>query len=47
MSKSDLNKRAIESLQTIAQNWYDQIKSGVIPSINLPTRTKHNIEYRR
>ena len=45
MSKSDLNKRAIESLQTIAQNWYDQIKSGVIPSINLPTRTKHNIEY--
>jgi DNA topoisomerase-6 subunit A len=45
MSKSDLNKRAIESLQTIAQNWYDQIKNGVIPSINLPTRTKHNIEY--
>jgi DNA topoisomerase-6 subunit A len=45
MSKSDLNKRAIESLQTIAQNWYDQIKSGVVPSINLPTRTKHNIEY--
>jgi len=45
MSKADLNKRAIESLQTIAQNWYDQIKSGVIPSINLPTRTKHNIEY--
>jgi DNA topoisomerase VI subunit A len=45
MSKSDLNKRAIESLQTIAQNWYNQIKSGIIPSINLPTRTKHNIEY--
>ncbi|MEI6292794.1 MAG: DNA topoisomerase IV subunit A [Methanomicrobiales archaeon] len=45
MSKADLNKRAIESLQKIAQNWYDQIKSGVIPSINLPTRTKHNIEY--
>lgn len=45
MSKSDLNKRAIESLQTIAQNWYDQIKSGIIPSINLPTRTKHNIEF--
>ncbi|MCU0630100.1 MAG: DNA topoisomerase IV subunit A [Methanoregulaceae archaeon] len=45
MSKADLNKRAIESLQTIAQSWYDQIKSGVIPSINLPTRTKHNIEY--
>jgi len=45
MSKSDLNKRAIENLQTIAQNWYDQLKSGVIPSINLPTRTKHNIEY--
>ncbi len=45
MSKSDLNKRAIESLQTIAQNWYDQIKSGTIPSINLPTRTKHNIEF--
>jgi DNA topoisomerase-6 subunit A len=45
MSKADLNKLAIESLQTIAQSWYDQIKSGVIPSINLPTRTKHNIEY--
>lgn len=45
MSKSDLNKRAIENLQKIAQNWYDQMKSGVIPSINLPTRTKHNIEF--
>ena len=45
MSKADLNKRAIESLQTIAQSWYDQIKNGMIPSINLPTRTKHNIEY--
>jgi DNA topoisomerase-6 subunit A len=45
MSKSDLNKLAIESLQTIAQNWYDQIKNGIIPSINLPTRTKHNIEF--
>jgi DNA topoisomerase-6 subunit A len=45
MSKSDLNIKAIESLQTIAQNWYDQIKSGIIPSINLPTRTKHNIEF--
>jgi DNA topoisomerase VI subunit A len=45
MSKTDLNKRAIESLQTIAQNWYNQIKSGIIPSINLPTRTKHNIEF--
>jgi DNA topoisomerase VI subunit A len=45
MSKSDLNRRAIENLQKIAQSWYDQIKMGVIPSINLPTRTKHNIEY--
>ncbi len=45
MSKSDLNRKAIESLQKIAQNWYDQMKGGVIPSINLPTRTKHNIEF--
>lgn len=45
MVKTDQNKRAIDSLQNIAQNWYNQIKSGVIPSINLPTRTKHNIEF--
>ena len=45
MAKSNLNKLAIESLQKIAQSWYDQMKSGVIPSINLPTRTKHNIEF--
>ena len=45
MAKSNLNKLAIENLQKIAQSWYDQMKSGVIPSINLPTRTKHNIEF--
>ena len=29
----------------IAMNWYGQMKQGEIPSISLPTRTKHNIEY--
>lgn len=29
----------------IAKVWYDQMESGEIPSITLPTRTKYNIEY--
>ena len=45
MSKADMNRSAIENLQKIAQAWYDQLKNGLVPSINLPTRTKHNIAY--
>ena len=32
-------------LMEIAKVWYDQIDSGDVPSITLPTRTKYNIEY--
>jgi DNA topoisomerase-6 subunit A len=45
MSKEELDKRAMEQLLGIASAWYDQMKGGEIPSISLPTRTKHNIEY--
>ncbi|HJJ29747.1 MAG TPA: DNA topoisomerase IV subunit A [Methanocorpusculum sp.] len=38
---SATKKRLIE----IAKVWYDQMESGEIPSITLPTRTKYNIEY--
>lgn len=32
-------------LMEIAKVWYDQMSGGDIPSITLPTRTKHNIAY--
>ncbi|RQD82198.1 MAG: DNA topoisomerase VI, partial [Methanocalculus sp. MSAO_Arc2] len=35
----------MERLVGIAQQWYDQIADGEIPSIRLPTRTKQNIAY--
>ncbi|MDD1720356.1 MAG: DNA topoisomerase VI, partial [Methanoregulaceae archaeon] len=45
MSKEDLDKRSMAALLSIASGWYDQMKSGEIPSISLPTRTKYNIAY--
>jgi DNA topoisomerase-6 subunit A len=33
------------ALLAIASAWYEQMKTGEIPSISLPTRTKYNIEY--
>ncbi len=38
-------EHTLESLVTIPRQWYSQIKSGEIPSITMPTRTKRNIEY--
>ena len=45
---SDLTERDLatkQRLMEIAKVWYDQMESGEIPSITLPTRTKYNIEY--
>ncbi|HJJ93463.1 MAG TPA: DNA topoisomerase VI, partial [Methanocorpusculum sp.] len=45
---SEMNERDIATrkrLMEIAKVWYDQIGGGDVPSITLPTRTKHNIEY--
>ena len=39
MSKEELEKKSMLALLTIAGAWYDQMKSGEIPSISLPTRT--------
>ena len=40
-----MDKIADERLLNIAQKWYNQMDGGNIPSVSLPTRTKHNIEY--
>ena len=45
MPKPDRDNEAVDRLFKIAMNWYGQLKQGEIPSISLPTRTKHNIEY--
>lgn len=44
-SKKEMDRIADERLLNIAQKWYDQMDGGNIPSVSLPTRTKHNIEY--
>ena len=44
MSKEELDARSMKAILAIASAWYDQMKSGEIPSISLPTRTKYNIE---
>ena len=43
MSETDLEQRASKRLYDIAKHWYDQISTGEVPSITLPTRTKQNI----
>ncbi|WOF15398.1 DNA topoisomerase IV subunit A [Methanoplanus sp. FWC-SCC4] len=45
MSREDIDKLADQRLYDIAENWYKQMAGAKIPSISLPTRTKHNIEY--
>src|SRR5512137_2245013 len=45
MSKEELEKKSMTALLRIASAWYDQMRSGEIPSISLPTRTKYNIEF--
>ncbi len=45
MSMHDLDRDADSRLLKIAQQWYDQMKGGEIPSISLPSRTKQNIEF--
>ncbi len=45
MSKEELDRTAKYRLIEIARRWYDQMVTGEIPSISLPTRTKQNIEY--
>lgn len=43
--KEELNRITHDRLVEIAQEWYDQMAEGDIPSITLPTRTKQNIAY--
>lgn len=45
MSKKELDNLATSRLISIANMWYEQMRSGEIPSIRLPTRTKLNIEF--
>ena len=45
MSKEVLDGQAKEKLVSIARKWYEQMTEGKTPSISLPSRTKHNIEY--
>jgi DNA topoisomerase-6 subunit A len=42
---SDNEQRAREQLIDLAADLYDQIEDGEIPRMQLPTRTKSNIEY--
>jgi len=43
--KEEMEALGRARLMGIAERWYDQLVEGQIPSISLPTRTKHNIEY--
>lgn len=43
--KRDTDSLAVRKLEEIAWRWYHQMSDGTVPSINLPTRTKRNIEY--
>lgn len=43
MSDDSLENKAKNRLYEIAKRWYDQISTGEIPSVTLPTRTKQNI----
>jgi DNA topoisomerase-6 subunit A len=45
MSKKELDAQARVRLLGIAQNWYDQMLGGTVPSVRLPTRTKENIAF--
>ena len=42
---NDRQKNALESLTGIISNIYDQLDNGEIPSMNLPLRSKKNIEF--
>jgi DNA topoisomerase-6 subunit A len=44
-TKEEMEALGRARLVEIAGRWYDQLVDGQIPSISLPTRTKHNIEY--
>ena len=41
----DVDLASKKRLMEIAKVWYDQLDSGEIPSITLPTRTKVNLEH--
>jgi DNA topoisomerase-6 subunit A len=44
-SDSDTNPDAREQLLDLAAQFYDQFAGGDVPSLEMPTRTKSNIEY--
>ncbi|WP_048092614.1 DNA topoisomerase IV subunit A [Geoglobus acetivorans] len=41
----NMEKKALESLLSIAESIYNQLKNGEIPEIKISTRTKYNIEF--
>ncbi len=45
MEKNDRQKKAIEELTTIIGSMYNQMDVGDVPSMNLPLRSKKNIEF--
>ena len=45
MTMNDRQKVALESLTGVISNIYDQLDNGDIPSMNLPMRSKKNIEF--
>ncbi|OKY77955.1 MAG: DNA topoisomerase VI subunit A [Candidatus Methanohalarchaeum thermophilum] len=40
-----MNEDEIEEMTEIALEFYDQIKEGEVPKLDIPTRTKNNIEF--
>jgi DNA topoisomerase-6 subunit A len=45
MTETDADDAARERLIDLAADFYDQFAAGEVPSMELPTRTKSNIEY--
>lgn len=45
MSLTKNEKEALEEIRDIAEGLKNQIESGEVPSVDMPTRTKTNIEY--
>ena len=45
MEMNERQKKAVDNLTTIISSLYDQMDTGEIPSMNLPLRSKKNIEF--
>ena len=45
MARTDRQEEAKESLTGLVEQLYDQLDDGQIPSMELPLRSKRNIEF--